>query len=76
MTRNSDSLLRRSERPEIGTLWRDREGNTWRLDHYCDGGPWCILLGVTRFDGVTFAGARWHCDWMLDLVRRAEQVDA
>ena len=62
--------------PEAGSLWRDREGNVWRLDHYIDGGPWVRMRGVTRFDGVPFENATWHCDWMLDLVRKADRVNA
>jgi hypothetical protein len=66
--------LQETKRPEVGSLWRDREGNTWRLDEYCDGGPFCRLRGVIRFDGAPWGGATWHCDWMLDLVRKAEPL--
>lgn len=63
-------------RPETGTLWRDREGNTWRLVEYIDGGPWCRLRGEMRFDGVPWNNASWwHADWMLDLTRKAVHVD-
>lgn len=75
-TSNRRSLLRQAERPALDTLWRDREGNTWRLVEYIDGGPWCRLRGVTRFDGAPWGGATWHADWMLDLMRKAEQVYA
>jgi hypothetical protein len=61
--------------PEVGTLWRDREGNTWRLVEYIDGGSWCRLRGVIRFDGVPWSGATWHADWLIDLVKKAVQID-
>lgn len=61
-------------KPEIGSLWRDREGNVWRLARYNDGGPWCNLEGVTRFDGVPFHGAIWHCDWLVDLIHKAAPI--
>jgi hypothetical protein len=63
----ADPLSAQRKPPEIGSLWRDREGNVWRLHRYNDGGCWGQLRGVTRFDGGPFENAHWHADWLLDL---------
>jgi hypothetical protein len=52
--------------PEVGSLWRDREGVIWRLDHYIEHSSYVILKSV-EWQGEPFPGAIWHCDPIIDL---------
>ncbi len=66
-----------NELAPIGSLWRDREGNTWRVARENPHSNYVSLTGVMRFDGVPFSNATWHVDPLIDLKPpKAVRVDA